>query len=228
MRTTKFNLTPVFLLIAITSFCQEKIDSAALEKNRKRWNNSLVHDTTYVFNRKPNALLVETVNGKKTGRALDIGMGQGRNSIFLAQQGWKVTGFDIADEAINAALQEAEKSKVQIEAKVVPEEAFDYGVDQWDLVVNVYEGCLDETKMNKIAKSMKKDGLFVFEFFHNEAGKEMGRPNFCCTSANVKDVIEKTKGFNLLLYKEEIGMPDYTGHETTKARKLIKLVAQKK
>ena len=228
MRTTKFNLTPVFLLIAITSFCQEKIDSAALEKNRKRWNNSLVHDTTYVFNRKPNALLVETVNGKKTGRALDIGMGQGRNSIFLAQQGWKVTGFDIADEAINAALQEAEKSKVQIEAKVVPEEAFDYGVDQWDLVVNVYEGCLNETKMNKIAKSMKKDGLFVFEFFHNEAGKEMGRPNFGCTSANVKDVIEKTKGFNLLLYKEEIGMPDYTGHETTKARKLIKLVAQKK
>jgi SAM-dependent methyltransferase len=204
------------------------MDSAEVEKNRKRWNNSLVHDTTYVFNKKPNAFLVEVIKGKNPGRALDIGIGQGRNSIFLAQQGWKVTGFDIADEAINVALQEATKNKVQIDAKVVPEEAFDYGVDRWDLVVNVYEGCLDETKMNKIAKSMKKGGLFVFEFFHNEAGKEMGRPNFGCTSANVKDIIEKTKVFDILLYREENGMPDYSGHEATKTRKLIKMVAQKK
>jgi SAM-dependent methyltransferase len=228
MSTTKLNLTVVFLLIGITSFCQGKIDSAAIEKNRSRWNNSLVHDTSYVFNKKPNALLIETIKGKNPGRALDIGMGQGRNSIFLTQHGWKVTGFDIADEAVNVALQEAKKNKVQLDTRIIPEEAFDYGIDQWDLVVNVYEGCLDETKMNKIAKAMKKGGLFVFEFFHNEAGKEMGRPNFGCTSANVKEVIEKAKAFKILLYKEENGMPDYTGHEATKTRKLIKLVAQKK
>jgi len=228
MLTTKLNLTAVFLLIAITSFCQKKIDSATVEKNRKRWNNSLVHDTTYVFNKRPNTLLVETVKGKKVGRALDIGMGQGRNSIFLAQQGWIVTGFDIADEAINVALLEAKKNKVQIDTRIVPEETFDYGIDQWDLVVNVYEGCLDETKMNKIAKSMKVGGLFVFEFFHIESGKEMGRPNFGCTSADVKNIIEKTEVFNILLYNEENGMPDYSGHEAMKTRKLIKLVAQKK
>lgn len=228
MSITKLNLISIFLLIAINSFCQEKIDSATLEKNRRRWNNSLVHDTAYVFNKKPNVLLVETIKGKKAGRALDIGMGQGRNSIFLAQQGWKVTGFDIADEAVNVALQEAKKNKVQIETMIAPEEAFDYGVDQWDLVVNVYEGCLDEAKMNKIAKSMKKGGLFVFEFFHNDAGKEMGRPNFGCTSTNVKEVVEKIKGFNILLYKEQDAMPDYSGHEVMKAMKLIKLVVQKK
>ena len=228
MPITKLNLITIFLFIAITSFCQEKIDSATIEKNRKRWNNSLVHDTTYVFNKKPNALLVETVKGKKTGRALDIGMGQGRNSIFLAQQGWKVTGFDIADEAVNVALQEAKKRNVQIEARVVPEQLFDFGTDQWDLVVHVYEGCLDETTMNKIVKSMTKGGLFVFEFFHLDAGKEMGRENFGCTSANVKDIVDKTKSFNILLYKEADGMSDYDAHEKIKARKLIKLVAQKK
>jgi len=228
MTTTKLNLTTIFLVVAITSFCQEKVDSAVIEKNRKRWNNSLIHDTTYVFNKKPNALLVETVKGKKTGRALDIGMGQGRNSIFLAQQGWQVTGFDIADEAVNVALQEARKSKVQIETRIIPEEAFDFGIDQWDLVVNVYEGCLDEIKMSRVAKSMKKNGLFVFEFFHNKAGKEMGRPNFGCTSANVKDVVEKTKAFDISFYKEEIGMPDYSGHEAAREMKLIRLVARKK
>ena len=30
----------------------------------------------------PNALLVSTIEGRKPGRALDIGMGQGRNSVF--------------------------------------------------------------------------------------------------------------------------------------------------
>jgi SAM-dependent methyltransferase len=226
MLTTKLTLTAVFSLIAIISFCQ--VDSIEIEKNRKRWNNSLVHDTAYVFNKKPNALLVETVKGKKPGHALDIGIGQGRNSIFLAKQGWKVTGLDIADEAVNVALQEAKKNNVQIDANVLSMEKFDYGINQWDLVVHVYEGCLDETKMNKIAKSMKKDGLFVFEFVHIETGQQIGRPDFGCTSANVKEVIEKTKSFTILSYKEEIGMSDYFGHIKPQASKLIKMVAQKK
>ena len=33
----------------------------------------------------------------KPGTALDVGMGQGRNALFLARQGWDVTGFDVCD-----------------------------------------------------------------------------------------------------------------------------------
>ncbi len=50
------------------------------------------------FRYEPNAFLVQTAKRLKPGKALDIAMGQGRNAVFLATQGWDVTGYDLADE----------------------------------------------------------------------------------------------------------------------------------
>jgi 2-polyprenyl-3-methyl-5-hydroxy-6-metoxy-1,4-benzoquinol methylase len=41
--------------------------------------------------------------GVPPGSALEIGMGQGRNTIAIARLGWKVTGIDISDEGIRQA-----------------------------------------------------------------------------------------------------------------------------
>ena len=38
--------------------------------------------------------------GKTPGSALDPGMGQGRNALYLAAHGWRVTGVDLSDTAI--------------------------------------------------------------------------------------------------------------------------------
>ena len=37
------------------------------------------------------------------GTALDVAMGEGRNSVFLAQQGWRVAGVDAASAALAKA-----------------------------------------------------------------------------------------------------------------------------
>ena len=87
----------------------------------------------------PNALLVSTVDGRKPGRALDIGMGQGRNTVFLALKGWDVTGFDMSDEGIAAARRNAERAGVKINAHRESEDSFNYGKEQWDLIVFMYE-----------------------------------------------------------------------------------------
>jgi tellurite methyltransferase len=36
-------------------------------------------------------------------------MGQGRNALYLAQQGWNVTGFDPAEKAVAAAQEQAKR-----------------------------------------------------------------------------------------------------------------------
>ena len=68
----------------------------------ERWNRILTAAEPR-FNTAPNAFLVSVTTGLKPGRSLDVGMGQGRNTIYLAQQGWESAGFDPADRAVAAA-----------------------------------------------------------------------------------------------------------------------------
>jgi 2-polyprenyl-3-methyl-5-hydroxy-6-metoxy-1,4-benzoquinol methylase len=55
------------------------------------------------FEKQPNRLLVDAVAKRKPGRALDVAMGQGRNALYLASRGWKVTGVNFSDEGVRAA-----------------------------------------------------------------------------------------------------------------------------
>jgi SAM-dependent methyltransferase len=58
----------------------------------------------------PDGWLVEHVEDEHrltTGRALDLGCGAGRNSIYLARQGWEVTGIDMLGLAIDKARSKA-------------------------------------------------------------------------------------------------------------------------
>jgi SAM-dependent methyltransferase len=51
----------------------------------------------------PTALLPQSVAGWRPGRALDLATGDGRNAIWLAANGWRVTAVDFSTEAIKSA-----------------------------------------------------------------------------------------------------------------------------
>lgn len=51
----------------------------------------------------PNATLVDLVAGLTPGRAVDLGCGEGADAIWLARQGWTVTGVDISPTAVARA-----------------------------------------------------------------------------------------------------------------------------
>jgi 2-polyprenyl-3-methyl-5-hydroxy-6-metoxy-1,4-benzoquinol methylase len=80
----------------------ERLMRERLDAYRAMFNNIYRTDNP-VFSTQPNALLVATVEERQPGRALDIGIGQGRNSVFLALKGWDVTGFDASDEGVATA-----------------------------------------------------------------------------------------------------------------------------
>ena len=56
-----------------------------------------------IWSGKPNHALVRAVAGLRPGRALDLGCGEGADSIWLAEHGWRVTAVDIAATAIGRA-----------------------------------------------------------------------------------------------------------------------------
>jgi SAM-dependent methyltransferase len=82
--------------------------------------------------------LVRMVEGRKPGRALDVAMGQGRNSLFLAQAGWDVTGYDISEGGMALANAAAARAGLKITTVTASHDAFDYGTAQWDLIVETF------------------------------------------------------------------------------------------
>ena len=63
--------------------------------------------STRVWSGQPNQRLVEQVSALAPGRALDIGCGEGADVVWLAKQGWEVTGVDVSQVALDRAAQHA-------------------------------------------------------------------------------------------------------------------------
>jgi len=85
----------------------------------------------------PSKFLVDFIKGKKPGRALDCGMGAGRNAVFLASLGWDVTGVDISNVAVEQAKALAANNNVKINAIRSSFRDFNWGKEEWDLILNI-------------------------------------------------------------------------------------------
>jgi len=119
-----------------------------------RWNK-IFTDPKSNFIRNPNAFLVETVKPLNPGRALDVGMGQGRNALWLAQQGWEVTGADISEEGIRLAREQAIKIGVRLNTVLKSADEFDYGRDQWHLIIGIFMHDIYARNAAKIVEGLK-------------------------------------------------------------------------
>jgi len=118
-----------------------------------------------------NKLLADSVRERQPGTALDIGMGQGRNSLFLAALGWQVTGFDISEVGVKQAQAEAAKRGLKVNALVGDVDKFDYGKGRWDLVVGMYMDEYLTRNAAKVVASLKPGGILVVEGIHRDIGK---------------------------------------------------------
>jgi len=130
------------------------------------------------FSQHPSAVLVEAVETVTPGRALDVAMGQGRNSLFLAQRGWTVTGFDVSSEGLNAARANAQEAGVKLDAQRSTIEAFAYGEAQWDLIALIYAPNIahEGAMMTRLARALAPRGLLVVESFASDRGAPQRRP----------------------------------------------------
>ena len=63
----------------------------------------------------PNRLFAAEVEGIEPGRALDVACGEGRNAVWLAEQGWRVTGIDFSEVALGKAAELARARGVEVE-----------------------------------------------------------------------------------------------------------------
>ena len=65
-------------------------------------------DTRYrtselIWTAEPNRFVVEVLEGTTPGAGVDLACGEGRNAVWLAEQGWTMTGADFSGEALAKA-----------------------------------------------------------------------------------------------------------------------------
>jgi SAM-dependent methyltransferase len=63
----------------------------------------------------PNRFVAEQLGDRTPGRALDLGCGNGRNALWLARTGWRVTGVDFSGVALTAGEEQARAEGLEIE-----------------------------------------------------------------------------------------------------------------
>ena len=73
--------------------------------NRDDWNRRYA-ERQLLWSEGPNRLLAAEAATLASGRALDVACGEGRNAIWLAERGWKVTAVDFAEVALELVLAE--------------------------------------------------------------------------------------------------------------------------
>lgn len=72
-------------------------------------------DPELLWTSEPSGFLVQEAAGLRAGRALDLACGEGRNAVWLAQRGWRVTGVDFSRVALKKARRLAAGRSVRAE-----------------------------------------------------------------------------------------------------------------
>ena len=91
-----------------------------------------------VWTAEPNRLFASEVEALEPGRALDLACGEGRNAVWLADKGWRVTAVDFSDVALAKAERLAASRGVEIEWVLA--DVLDYEPERraFDLVALLY------------------------------------------------------------------------------------------
>lgn len=94
--------------------------------------------TETMWSEQPNSFLVEKTVEMKPGRALDLGCGEGRNALWLAERGWAVTAVDFSEVAVERGRHWADRRGLSIDFRVADVTEYDPDPRAYDLVILFY------------------------------------------------------------------------------------------
>ena len=170
------------------------------EDTRRHWD-TVYNTKTYVFGKEPAGILKDNLKLLPVGRALDIAMGEGRNSVFLAKKGFSAEGVDISDVALRKARRLAQENGVRIKALAADLMHYSITPDSYTVIVNI--DYLQRSLIPQIKKGLKKGGVVVYENatvddLANKPAQHLRR-DFLLNKGELKELF---KEFEILYYRE--------------------------
>jgi SAM-dependent methyltransferase len=123
----------------------------------------------------PVPLVAETAKRLRPGRALDLACGTGRNALWLAKRGWRVTAVDGAPTAIEVLRRRARENGLEVVASVADLEREEYRIEPaaWDLICICYY--LQRDLFETVKQGLAPGGIVIAVVHITEAGEEPTR-----------------------------------------------------
>ena len=116
----------------------------------------------YVFGKTPAKFLRSNFDYIKRGsKVLDMGMGEGRNAVFLARQGYNVTGVDISSVAVKKSRLLAKEFGVRVNAIVASLTKYKIPKESFDAIICFYY--VERTLHKKMIEWLKPGGVLIYE-----------------------------------------------------------------
>lgn len=187
----------------------------------------------FIFGTAPNEWLREHAHLWQTGqRVLCVADGEGRNSVWLAQQGLVVDAYDIAEVGVAKARQLAETKGVSVNYSVADSDSFAYGDGLYDGVAAIFVQFADPAMRQRlfahIQRTLKPGGTLILQgYTPRQLNYKTGGPPFASHMYTEPMLREAFTGFEVLALREyEAELTEGNQHKGRSA--LIGLVARKK
>ncbi|HXH73802.1 MAG TPA: class I SAM-dependent methyltransferase [Bacteriovoracaceae bacterium] len=117
---------------------------------------------TFIYGKSPAEFLAENYHYiPYEANVLDMGMGEGRNAVFLAQKGYKVTGIDISSVAVKKAHLLAQEFGVKFKGVVASLKDYKIHPQSYDAIICFYY--VDRSLIEKMKTWLKPGGIMIFE-----------------------------------------------------------------
>jgi len=196
------------------------------------WNERF-NKEEFIFGKEPNEYLVEQASQylKPNASVLCIADGEGRNGVWLAKQGMRVTGFDVSDIALVKAKQFASDNQVNIQYSLCDTDGFDWQVNTYDAVVGIFIQFADPEMRARIFRqvhqTLKPGGLFILQgYTPKQLEYKTGGPSLLehlYTEEMIRELSRDFEILNLRCYEKELS----EGARHTGISALLGMVAKK-
>jgi SAM-dependent methyltransferase len=175
------------------------------------WNERY-RDQEFAYGKAPNLFFKEWLPKFEPGAILMPADGEGRNGVFAAQLGWKVTSFDLSEEGQAKALQLAKDQYVTLEYIVGDLEQLDFKKETFDAIGLIYAHFPGEQKSafhKKLQTYLKPGGMIIFEAFSKQhlqyvkADPKVGGPKDIHQLYSKEEIAADFKHYETVLLQEE-------------------------
>ncbi len=195
---------------ALSSNRFELLSGIRKGKDAKSFWDSKYSNEKYIFGKRPASFLAMNYKYLSPGsRVLDMGMGEGRNAVFLARKGYRVTGIDISSVAVKKARLLAREFGVRIDGVVASLNKYKIKPNSLDAIICFYY--VDRSLHEKMVNWLKPNGLLIYESHTDHQRKLKGNERYDRRYLlRPGELLSMFKGMRVLKYEEPLHQKDFT------------------